>query len=137
MKIYNKPNTDSSPLFAPNTILNATLNSAPMQLQNMYGFAIQLVYTGTIGTGGGTFKLQGSADSVYATPNNSLSAQTPTNWSDIANSSTAILAGGGGGNVMYNVFDAMYNFVRVVYTDASGGTSTAILTVATMNGKGV
>lgn len=131
MKVFNTPNTATVPLFAPNTVLNANLNSAPMQLYNMFGYSIQIVFTG-IPTG--TFKLQGSCDSTYISKTNSLSPQVPTNWSDIANSSQAVTAAG---NFVWNVSDVMYNFVRLVYTDTSGGASTAILTVATFNGKGI
>lgn len=131
MKIYNTPITAPVPLFAPGTVLNANLNSAPMQLQHMFGFSIQLVWTGTPT---GTFKLQGSSDSVYVAPRNTLSPETPVNWTDIANSSEAVSAAG---SFMWNVSDAFYNFVRVVYTDASSGASTAAITVATMNGKGM
>lgn len=131
MKVYNTPNTAVVPLFAPSTVLNANLNSAPMQLYNMFGYSIQIVFTGTPT---GTFKLQGSADSVYVDTTNSLSPRTPVNWSDIANSSEAVSAAG---NFVWNVTDAMYNFVRIVYTDGSSGASTALLTVATFNGKGL
>ena len=41
------------------------------------------------------------------------------------------------GNYMWNVTDVMYNYVRVVYTDTSSGTSTAIVTSLVFNGKGI
>ena len=37
---------------------------------------------------------------------------------------------------MWNVRDVAYNYVRVVYIDASGGTSSATMNVI-FNGKGV
>ncbi len=49
-----------------------------------------------------------------------------------------LLAGGVGADLLLE--DAVevvqaYNFVRVLYTDGSGGASTAIITVSTMNAK--
>lgn len=109
-------------IIAAGTIMNATINSNYQQLSQQFGYAIQLVWTGTPT---GTFKLQGSAD-THLNP--------PVNWTDIANSSQAVSAAG---NYMYNVIEVMYNYVRVVYTDGSGGASTAIITQATFNSKGV
>jgi hypothetical protein len=67
-------------------------------------------------------------------PASNASPFTPTNWVDITNSPYAVSAAG---NYMWNVFDTMYNWVRVVYTDSSGGTSTAVITQCNFNGKGV
>jgi hypothetical protein len=98
-----------------------------MQLQFMYGYSIQVVFTGTPT---GTFKLQASCDSCLIAdfPN------FPTNWQDITDSPFTVSSAG---DYVWNVFDVMYNWVRVVYTDASGGTSTAVITSCTFNGKGV
>ena len=56
MRVYNVPN-----IIPASTVLNATINSQAMQLYNMYGYSIQLVWTGTPT---GSFKLQASCDPV-------------------------------------------------------------------------
>jgi hypothetical protein len=130
MQTYNYPN-----LFAPTTVMNANLNSPAMQLLNMVGFCIQVVFTGTPT---GTFKLQGSNDSVVTSPSyvggTNSSNFIPTNWTDVADSSQAVSAAG---SIVWNADSQYYNYVRVVYTDGSSGASTAVLTDSTFNGKGV
>jgi Flp pilus assembly protein TadG len=116
MKVYNYP-------ILSNVAMNANSNSAPLELYHMYGFCIQVVITNIPN---GTLKLQASAD-----PFNNQG--TVTNWTDISGSTISVTTAG---TQMWNVFDAMYNWVRIVYTDSSGGTSTAIMN-ATFNAKGV
>lgn len=106
--------------------MGANITSEAVPLNQIYTFAIQAVYTATPT---GTLKLQASCDPYI---NTMPTAELPTNWTDIANSSISITAAG---NYMWNVSDIGYNWVRLVYTDGSGGTSTAALTV-TFNGKG-
>jgi hypothetical protein len=124
MQIYNFPN-----IIPVGTVMNATINSKAMQLQNMLFYNIQLVYTGTPT---GSFKLQASSDNSATMTAAGQFPYVPTNWTDIPSSSQAVTTSG---SVMYNVEWAGYNFVRVVYTDTSGGTSTAVITVSTMNAK--
>lgn len=111
-----------------NTVMNTNLNSVAIPLPDIYGYSIQASYTGTPT---GTFKLQASSDAFKYV--NDAQPQVPVHWTDIANSSIAISASG---DYMWNVTGSFYNFVRLVYTDASGGTSTAVLN-ATINNKGV
>lgn len=118
-----------------NTVMNTTLHSLAMQLQDMVDFSIQIVFTGTPT---GSFYLEASCDPVppqTLTPGaNGSIVFTPTNWSTVANSSFSVAAAG---NVQWNYRDAGYTFVRASYTDSSGGVSTAVITSAVMNGKGV
>lgn len=123
-QIYNKPN-----IIPVGTVMNTTINSPAMQLQNQMGYNIQVVFTGTPT---GTFKLQASSDNSATMTAGGQVPYSPTNWTDIANTSQAVSAAG---NIMWNVMWANYNFVRVVYTDSSGGASTATITVSTMNAK--
>lgn len=116
-----------SAIIPASTVLNTTVNSTAMQLYNMFGYAIQIVFTGTPT---GSFKLQASNDQVSFP----TGTWVPTNWTDVTNSSQSVAAAG---SVMWNVSDVMYNWVRVVYTDTSSGSSTAIITVSEFNGKGV
>ncbi len=130
MLIYNKQN-----IIPAGTVMNATINSAAMQLENMYGYAIQIVFTGTPT---GSFKLQSSCDPVTQASQvfgaNGAVTWTPTNWTDITNSTFTVSAAG---NLEWNYSQlAGYNYVRVVYTDTSSGNSTAVITVAQFNGKG-
>ncbi len=108
-------------------VLSTNRTSSIAQLKDMVGFAIQAVVTGTPT---GTFKLQGSCDPVELGPPPLV---PPTNWTDVANTSTAVTAAG---SILWNLTDQMYNWVQIVYTDTSGGTSAAVVT-ATFNGKGV
>lgn len=121
MKVYNKPVFTS-------IVLSANRTSAAFQVWEMFGYAIQAVYTGTPT---GTFKLQVSNDPI--SQNVGSPTQAPTNWTDLLGSSVSVTAAG---DYMWNVTDVMYNFVRLVYTDASSGASTAVVN-AIINGKGI
>jgi hypothetical protein len=114
-------------LIAAGTVMNTTLNGQAVSLQKIYNFSIQIVFTGTPT---GSFKLQGSNDS-YAIPANT-NPNLPVNWTDVANSSFTVSAAG---NVMWDYGMCGFDYVRVVYTDTSSGSSTAIITVSTFNGK--
>lgn len=96
-----------------------TLNSNPIRIDQIYGFAVQAEWTGTPT---GAFKLQASCDSP---PNGSQVSNggpdTVTNWTDIANSSYSI--SGSAGNYMWNFTGSFYNYVRLVYTNTSGSGS--------------
>ena len=121
MRTYNYP-----AIIPLGTVLNSNQLSIPMQLLNSIGYSVQIVVTGTPT---GTFSLLGSADqATEITP-----SKAPVNFSTITNSSYAILAAG---NYLWNIPEPFYNWVKLAYTDTSGGTSTAILTVATFNYKG-
>lgn len=125
-----------SNIIPASTVMNTTINSSPMQLLDMFGFAIQIVFTGTPT---GSFKLQSSCDPVpkqnlVIGANGAIIYSVP-NWSDVANSTFSVVAAG---NVFWNYDGTVnWNFVRVVYTDTSSGASTAIITVSTFNGKGM
>lgn len=105
---------------------SANITSNAISLESIYGFAMQAVFTGTPT---GTLKLQASCDPGSNPINASAIGSGITNWTDVANSSTAISAAG---TVLYNIDAAYYKWVRIVYT-ASSGTST--LNVR-FNGKG-
>lgn len=121
MNVFNKQ-------IVVNQAVNATVNSPAIPVVNTYGYAVQAVYTGTIN---GTIKLQASVDAFKYVNDNQ--PQVPTNWDDIANSSFVLSSAG---VTVWNVTGAFYTFFRVVFTDASGGTSTGHLTI-NANAKGV
>lgn len=120
MQVYNK-------ITLRNQALNASFNGPAMQLENMFGYAIQIEWTGTIN---GTFKLQASTDDNEVANHQGT---WPLHWTDIPDSDAAITTGD---CAFYNVTDVMYNWVRIVFTDASSGSATGVITSATFNGKG-
>lgn len=126
MRVVNIPN-----IIPENTVLNTNINSAAIPLYQIFGYSIQAVFTGTPT---GTFKLQASDDPVPQAAQAASGVYTATNWTDIANSSQSVTAAG---SIIWNVSEVMYNYVRVVYTDGSGGASTAIVTASTANLKGI
>jgi len=97
-----------------------------MALDSIWGYSIQAVWTGTPN---GTIKLQASSDPI----NQANQVNSPINWTDIANSAQVITAAG---NFMWNITSTSYNYVQLVYLDASSGSSTAVLN-ANFNAKGV
>lgn len=106
--------------------LNTSFNSPSQQIEMQIGYAVQANVTGAPT---GTFKLQASADKAeLISPSN----YPPTHWSDITGTSIAVTTSG---SYFWNVVDPMYTWFRVVYTDTSGGTSTATVTVV-VNLKG-
>lgn len=113
--------------------MNTTLNSTAIQVWNAISFSIQIFFTGTPT---GNFKLQMSDDAAYSgVPNTNGSGLNvaPVKWTDISSSSFTVSAAG---NVAWDYSWPGFNWVRVVYTDTSSGTSTAIITTATANVKG-
>lgn len=130
MLTYNKGD-----IFTAGTILNDNRNSLAMQLENMFGFAIQVVFTGTPT---GTFKLQASCDPVPAQRErvgaNGVITFTPTNWTDVEDSDFTVTAAG---SVFWNYSETVnWTYVRAVYTDGSGHASTAVITSSRLVGKG-
>jgi hypothetical protein len=99
---------------------DASVNITSMHglVAHVFGYNIQIIMTGTAA---GSVKLQGSSDPV---PDSNFNvANFPvTNWTDIERSTYPI---NGVGTLDFNVADSYYNWVRVVYTAASGtGTMT-------------
>lgn len=131
MNTYNK-NT----LFPSSTLLNTDRTSIAVQLEDMYGFAIQLAYTAT---SNGQFKLQSSCDPVpkqnLITGPNGVVTYVGQNWTDITGSTAVTSASTG--NIMWNYTGSQYDMVRVQYQDNSSGSSSAIITSSIFNGKGV
>ncbi len=110
-----------------NVILNASSNSTFVPLKNIYMYSICAIIAGTPT---GTIKLQASNDPET---NDSIPLLAPINWVDVTNSTFTVTAAG---PVMWNCREIGYNYVRVIYTDGSSGSSTATMTIV-FNGKGV
>lgn len=105
-----------------------SFNLRPVWLGHICNYSIQLVFTGSPV---GAFKLQGSDDPGQANGGQTPQAKGVTNWTDITSSSQSVSAAG---NIMWDVANAGYNWVRVAYTVTSG---TGTLTSARANVKGV
>jgi hypothetical protein len=123
------------PPIAIGTVLNTNITSSAIPLQYMLTYAIQVVWTGTAT---GTFTLNASADpaaQANATGSSPISLYAPVDWTQVASSS---LSPTGVQNVMWNFGNANcgYNWVQIVYTDSSGGTSTAVITKCNVSLKG-
>lgn len=120
---------------ATGVVLNANYNSTYCTLKNIVMYNMAAIITGTPT---GTIKLQASNDpetndTQYNVTAGKPPAVGPTNWVDIASSTFTLSSAG---ETMWNVRDVAYNYVRVVYTDTSGGTSTAVMKII-FNGKGI
>jgi len=113
------------------TVMNATLNSAPQQLFQCLSFSVQCFFTGTPT---GSFKLQMSDDHSYTgQPSTSSGLNAPpTHWTDIT---PTILTVSASGDIGYDYSWPGLGWVRLVYTDTSGGTSTATITFCAINVK--
>lgn len=101
-------------LFAPVTlatsvVMTSNLTTASQPLPQVYGYAVQAVFTGT--TVAGTLKLQCSVNNA--------------SWADVDNSSQTLSASG---TFVYNVNGSFYPYMRVVYTD-SGSSGDARISV--------
>lgn len=101
---------------------NMNLTGSPFQTFDMQGYCIQAV----VGTGTtqahGVLELQGSNDGPTA--GNLWGPVTPTNWTVISGSQQNVT---GPGTFIWNQWPVMYNYVQLVYTDSSGGHSTALM----------
>lgn len=93
--------------------LSGNLTSEPISLFNIYGFSIQLVYTGSPN---GAFVLEGSNDASFDNQKNT----PPTNWTELSGTTATIIAAG---SYIYNYSLVPFNWVRVKWTFSSGSGS--------------
>lgn len=109
--------------------LGASFDSAPFRIESQVYTAIQAVWTGTLPIG--VLKVQASND--QGTDNVGTGV---TNWSDIPASGSlnpaTVSVSGASGNGLFEIREAGYKWIRVVYTRTSGTGSIAI----TINAKG-
>ena len=117
----------NNPMIAPETtvVVTTVYNSKAVWLGHICNYAIQAVFSAS----NCTFKLQGSCDEGDANGQSQLEYEARVvNWSDLA--ATALVSTGAG-NVIYNLEDAGYNWVRLVCT------GTATITSMRYNVKGI
>lgn len=111
--------------------LSSNVEFAPIPLEHIANYAIQLFFTGPLT---GNFKLQASNDEAPAfmpSLNQDQLNTYITHWTDIADSAVAVTASG---DIMWTVENAGYSYVRIVWTVGSGS---GVLTSARSYVKGV
>ncbi len=116
--------------------LNVSYKSPYQQLKQIYTYSISATITGTPN---GTIAIQASAapetnDTQTNSGNNLAPAVPPPDGSfvTIADSTFSVTTAG---TSFWNVIGVGYNYVRVIYTDLSSGSSTATMSI-TANIKG-
>ena len=130
MKINNENILEINGVSSTPSLATST-NLKPIWLGYCAIAAIQLVFTGTPA---GAFKLQASCDKGNPTATSETQQYSGvTNWTDIDDSSETVSAAG---NLLWNIADPGYQWIRVVWT-ASGAGTTPVLTVARCVTKGV
>lgn len=96
--------------------------SSAIPLTHLGGYSIQAIMSGS-GPAGvtGSFKLQASLD---RTPSVNAAVINLTNWTDISGSSASIAVNPNTNHsVIWNVADAYYPHVRLLYTNTAGSGS--------------
>jgi len=94
----------------------ATYSFPAIYVAQDYGISVLAVQGDT--TAAGTVKLQASNDYVAGANTGSFS---PTNWVDVANTSQTVASGA---TVLIPYTQICYQWVRVVWTETTPGTST-------------
>lgn len=113
-----------NPSLINNLVASASISSSPVDMNQVVKFSVQAsVGTGTVN---GSLQIQVSNDPCSI--GNLYQDFTPTNWSNLG-SAVAIAASG---VFLIAQQDSCYRSLRAVFTDASGGTSTAKITVNLM-----
>lgn len=98
-------------LFTNGDMSLSTLTSAPISLYSIFGYSIQLEFTGSPN---GSFSVYVSSDPFTS---NQAGLPAPTNFSLLADSTLSISAAG---DIMYNINECNYNWFKIIYTKASG-----------------
>jgi len=94
--------------------MSGNLTTTPVALDHIYGYSVQVVWTGA--TASGAFTIEAS-DDVTSVPANIV------NWETVGSSS---IAASGPGSAFYNYNGAFYKWFRLKYAYTSGtGTITA------------
>lgn len=123
-------------LLIPPTALSAGFTSNPAQIVDSDGYAIQLVFTGSICMF--SAEIEVSTDPYFVPPasnygqGNQPVINTPTNFDILTDSPQTFTTAG---TFTYNVNPAEYVWIRIVITDNSGGTNNGTVQ-ATLNVKG-
>ncbi len=95
----------------------ASINSGPIWATKMLRCSIQFVATGTAA---GNFQLQASNDQNTGLPNDNF---VPSHWNNIGSPVTV----SGAGSYLAPFIELSYEYLRLVYTDTSGGTASLLI----------
>lgn len=106
--------------------LNATFNGDPYLVERLSGYSMFIVYTESSASLAGTFKLQASNNAFK--DNTSGELRSDATWVDVASSTQTLTAGSGA--IMYNVPEAYYEAVRIVWTRTTGQGSAQVYFIA-------
>lgn len=104
-----------------NVVANATITSAPIDGSQLFKMSAQVIVGS--GSAGGSLQMQISND--HATGAQFFQNQTFTNWSNLGSAVTIT----GTSSTLIAQQDMCYKAIRAVYTDTSGGTGTAKISV--------
>ena len=107
--------------------MTATITSAALSLRHVDKAALQCSWPAT-GTPIGTLTLQGSCDPGH----DGQQKPVPANWSTIDGTSVAVT--GAAGDMLYNIQNPGYKWLRLVYTRTSGGTGAVLNVYANVKG---
>lgn len=124
MKPYNLPN-----IIPVGTVMNTTINSTAIQVYNSFVYYIRVAFTGTPT---GVFKLQTSGEPAFS---GKPGEPGSSSWTDVSATGSQFTVSAAG-DVAWNAPYPGYNWVRVVYTDTSSGSSTAVISYSIVNVKG-
>jgi hypothetical protein len=101
-----------------NVAANANRNSLAQWATDIIRTSFQIVVT--TGTATGTMKVQASNEKAFGLPANQFQ---PTDWSDLG----AMVVLNGIGSYLIPSLECSYEYLRLVYTDSSGGTATGLI----------
>jgi len=113
-----------NPIFTIGQVLNTAVSSSAITMNNCTSYCIQIFWSGTPT---GQFDLWVSTD-----PLNS----TPSHWTIYSNTTQAATAANSSTGYNYQAIPG-FNWVQVRYTDGSGGSSTAAITLAQVSFRGL
>jgi hypothetical protein len=122
MKIHNNN------LKLNGTDMTSNIISDPIYVGNIINYSIQLVYTGSPN---GSFSIQVSNDIVDSIKD--VKASDIVNWTTLSSTSTNITSSG---DMIYEIPDITYQWIRLVWTDSSSG-DPSTLTNAVYFTKGI
>lgn len=110
MKIHNNN------LILDGTDMTANIVSSPIYVGNIINYSIQLVYTGAPN---GAFDIQVSNDKVDSIKD--VESSDITNWTTLTTLSETVTTAG---NLIIEVPDITYQWIRLIWTDSTSGAST-------------
>lgn len=103
----------------PATIANAAINSSVVWADDIVRASFQAIVAGTVN---GAIQVQVSNEQAVGLPANQYQ---PANWTNLGTTVALTSAG----SYFVPLFESCYEYIRVVYSDSSGGTATGSVAV--------